>query len=141
VRWCVRGDQKIEGIDFFDTYAPVGAWSTVCLLLILSVPLSLSTKQVDQAQAFVQANLEEEIYVQMPRLFEKEGFCYRLKRSVYGLKQAPMRFFHTLKRGLEDHDFRNSKLDTCLFISKDVICICLWMIVYSLQEVQMLLIK
>ena len=28
-RWCVRGDQQIEGVDFFDTYVPVVAWSTV----------------------------------------------------------------------------------------------------------------
>jgi hypothetical protein len=34
-RLCVRGDQQIEGVDFFDTYAPVVAWSTVQLLLIL----------------------------------------------------------------------------------------------------------
>jgi hypothetical protein len=27
--WCVHGDQQIEGIDFFDTYAPVVLWTTV----------------------------------------------------------------------------------------------------------------
>mgnify|MGYP003551355284 FL=1 len=34
-RFCVRGDQQIRGVDFFDTYAPVVGWSTVRLLLIL----------------------------------------------------------------------------------------------------------
>ena len=43
---------------------------------------------------------------------------------MYGLRQAPLKFFNTLKRGLEDRGFRNSRLDPCLFISKDVICVC-----------------
>ena len=68
-RFCVRGDQQIEGVDFFDTYAPTVAWSTVRLLLILSVTLGLATKQVDYTLAFVHAELEDEVYVEMPRLF------------------------------------------------------------------------
>ena len=123
-RWCVRGDQQIEGVDFFDTYAPVVAWSTVPLLLILSVTLGLATKQVDYTQAFVQADLDDEVYVRMPRGFEKDGYVYRLKKSVYGLRQSPLKFFTTLKKGLEARGFKNSILDPCLFISKDVICVC-----------------
>ncbi len=33
-RFCARGDQQLEGIDFFGTYAPVGQWTTVHLMLI-----------------------------------------------------------------------------------------------------------
>jgi hypothetical protein len=62
-RICVRGDQQIEGIDFFDTYTPVLAWSTVRLLLVLSVILGLATKQVDYTLAFVQADIKEDVYV------------------------------------------------------------------------------
>jgi hypothetical protein len=65
-RWCVRGDRQLEGKDFFETYAPVVSWSTVRLLLILSVTLGLATKQVDYTLAFVQADLKEEVYVEMP---------------------------------------------------------------------------
>jgi Reverse transcriptase (RNA-dependent DNA polymerase) len=52
-RWCIRGDQQIEGVDFFNTYAPVVAWSTVRLLLILTVTLGLAMKQVDYTLAFI----------------------------------------------------------------------------------------
>jgi hypothetical protein len=32
-RFCVRGDKQIEGVDYFDTYAPVVSWSTIRMLL------------------------------------------------------------------------------------------------------------
>ena len=123
-RWCVRGDQQIEGVDFFDTYAPVVAWSTVRLLLILSVTLGLATKQVDYTLAFVQADLDEDVYVRMPKLFEKPGHVYKLKKSVYGLRQAPLNFFLSLKEGLEARGFVQSEHDPCLFVSEKVICLC-----------------
>ena len=40
-RFCVRGDQKIEGVDVFETYALVVSWITVHLLLIVSILLQL----------------------------------------------------------------------------------------------------
>jgi hypothetical protein len=123
-RFCVRGDQQIEGVDFFDTFAPVVAWSTVRLLLILSVILGLATKQVDYTLAFVQADLEDDVYVRMPKLFEHPGYVYKLKKSVYGLRQAPLNFFLSLKDGLEARGFVQSKYDPCLFVSEKVICLC-----------------
>jgi histone deacetylase 1/2 len=123
-RFCVRGDQQIEGVDFFDTFAPVVAWSTVRLLLILSVILGLATKQVDYTLAFVQADLDDEVYVRMPKLFEQPGHVFKLKKSVYGLRQAPLNFFLSLKDGLEARGFVQSAYDPCLFVSETVICLC-----------------
>jgi Reverse transcriptase (RNA-dependent DNA polymerase) len=42
-RFCARGDKQIEGVDFFDTFAPVVSWTTVRLMLILSAILNLNT--------------------------------------------------------------------------------------------------
>ena len=123
-RLCVRGDQQVEGIDFFETYAPVVAWSTVRLLLVLMVTLPLASKQVDYTLAFVHADLEDEIYVEMPRLFQKPGHVLKLKKSLYGLRQSPLNFFLHLKDGLEARGFRQSELDPCLFISAEVLCLC-----------------
>jgi len=39
-RLCVHGDQKIEGVDYFKTYATVVQWSTIRIMLILSVALN-----------------------------------------------------------------------------------------------------
>ena len=123
-RWCVRGDQQIEGVDFFETYAPVVGWNTVRLLLILTVTLGLETKQVDFTLGFIHAQLTDEVYVRMPRLYEKPGHVLKLKRSIYGLKQSPKNFFNRVKEGMEARGFKqHTELDPCLFISKNVICL------------------
>ena len=46
-RFCVRGDQKNEGVDAFDTYAPVVSWITLRLLLVIPLVLGLATQQLD----------------------------------------------------------------------------------------------
>jgi len=48
----------VEGIDFFDTFAPVVNWTIVRLMLILSVILGLATKQVDSTAAFLRAPID-----------------------------------------------------------------------------------
>ncbi len=122
-RWCIRGDRQIEGVDFFETYAPVVSWSTVRLLLIMSIVLGLATRQVDYTLAFVQADLDVEVYCEMPKRYERPGYIFKLKKSVYGLRQSPLNFFKTLKKGLEDRGFRQSKNEPCLFLSEIRSCV------------------
>ena len=66
-RFCVRGDQQIEGVNFFDTYASVVAWITVGILLVLSLVLNLHTQQVDYTNTFYQAPLDQTGYVELPQ--------------------------------------------------------------------------
>jgi hypothetical protein len=137
-RFCVRGDHQREGVDFFDTFAPVVSWTTVRLMLILSLILDLSTRQVDYTAAFLHADIDKDpnyekltkeekrrsgVYVEMPRGFSEPGKVLKLKKSLYGLKQAPRNFFQHLKAKLEKIGFESSESDACLFISDKVICI------------------
>ena len=64
---------QLEGIDFFETYAPVVQWTTVRLMLILEVLLGLKLKQGDVTAAFLHADLEEgeNVFVDMPKGFEQ----------------------------------------------------------------------
>ena len=138
-RFCARGDRQIQNVDYFDTFAPVVSWTTVRLLLILSVQLSLATKQVDYTSAFVHADIDKPpnfhmmtkdeqdrtgVYVDMPRGFSKSGKVLKLNRSLYGLKQSPRNFFLFLKSKLENIGFEQAlDVDPCLFISDKVICL------------------
>lgn len=114
-RFCVRGFEQRHGVDFWDTYAPVVSWTTVRLLLVLSIILNLSSKHVDYATAFVQAPVEENIYVEMPREYKQPGKVLKLKRSLYGLRQSPRNLFSLLKQGLLKQGFIRSQFDPCLF--------------------------
>jgi hypothetical protein len=123
-RFCVRGDKQKEGIDYFETYAPVVSWQTIRLLLILSIKLGLKTKQVDYTAAFVQSKIKEEVYVELPRGFPQKGDkVLKLQRCLYGLKQAPRNWFMHLKERLEKCDLVQSESDPCLFLGKEVICL------------------
>jgi hypothetical protein len=57
-QFCARGDCQIEGVDFFETYAPVVNWQTVRIMLFMSLLPQLSTKQVDYRAAFVHADID-----------------------------------------------------------------------------------
>jgi hypothetical protein len=134
-RFCVRGDMQKDGIDVFETFAPVVSWTTVRLLLILSVILDLKTAQVDYTSAFCQAPMKTDVYVALPNGWRtlnrmglpdmfKEDHVLKLKRSLYGQKDAPRIFFEFLKENLLKCGYRQSDHDPCLFISDTVICLC-----------------
>jgi hypothetical protein len=96
---------------------------TVRLTLVLSVVLKLHTRQVDYILAFVQAELKEDVYCEMPEGFSKAGCILLFKKSVYGLRQSPLNWFKTLSAGLKDLGLLPSGIDQCLFISPSVICV------------------
>lgn len=123
-RLVVRGDQQIEGVDYDNSFSPVVQWSTIRLLLILSVMLQLHTVQVDYTLAFVQAPAQNNTFVEMPKMFEVPGMIFQLKRNLYGLCEAPRNFFYHLKKGLNERGLVNSKHDHCLFYNDEVMVMC-----------------
>ena len=122
-RLVARGDQQVEGVDYFDSFSPVVQWSTIRLLLVLSMMLNLKSVQVDYTLAFVQAPAENNVFVEMPRMFDVPGYVFELKRNLYGLCEAPRNFFQHLKKGLNDRGLKNSKYDHCMFYSDKIIVV------------------
>lgn len=59
----------------------------------------------------------------MPIGYEKPGHVFKLKRSIYGMRQSPLNFYQCLKEGLEARGFQQSKLDPCPFHNGTVICL------------------
>jgi hypothetical protein len=127
-RFCIRGDCQKEGIDYFETWAPVIQWTTVRTMLILATKLGLHSAQADITAAFVHARLKptDEIYVRQPEGYKRYGpngeeLVLKLKRAVYGLKQSPRYFFNHLKKQLEAQGLKQSAEDPCLFVGDTVI--------------------
>jgi hypothetical protein len=126
-RLCVCGDTQVEGVDYFDTYAPVVTCTIVQILLILSLILGLAITQVDYTASFVHAGVGEDVYIEMPKSSGKPGIVLKLCKSVYGLKQSPHNFFHHLRDKLHDVGFSSSASasasDPCIFISDKAIAL------------------
>ena len=76
----------------------------------MTMKLGLRTKQVDYSNAFVQADIDVDVYCELPTEFlladgRKSEYVLKLKKSLYGLKQAPLLWFKMLKKSLLDRGF------------------------------------
>jgi hypothetical protein len=82
----------IEGIDFEDAFSPVAIMETIRLILAYVCSINIKVYQMDVKSAFINGELEEEVYIEQQdgfQLLEKENYVCRLKKELYGLKQDP----------------------------------------------------
>nr|GEV67761.1 AP-4 complex subunit mu [Tanacetum cinerariifolium] len=85
------GFRQKKGIDYFDTYAPVARITTIRLLLALIAIHNLVIHQMDVKTAFLNGDLDEEVYMKQLEGFVMPGNEHKvckLVKSLYGLKQA-----------------------------------------------------
>ena len=123
-RIVLRGDLMDEDEDNF---APVCAWSSVRFFLVISIILGWVTVSVDWANAFIQAELKEPMYMAIPRGFKsKFGFngCLRVTKSLYGSRLAPRNWYNHLRSALiNDLGFKESQIDPCLLYKKNILLV------------------
>ena len=113
-RFCARGFEWEEGVDHFETFALVAMWMTARLLLIMSILMSLETKQVDCTAAFVHAPIDCTVCVQCSKPFEVPNKVWKLRKSLDGLAQSPCNFFlHTEDQLEQELGFAQSMADPC----------------------------
>ena len=113
-RLVARGFGQREGIDFFDTFSPCPSVTSIRLLAALACELDLDLCHFDAEQAFVQSGLDEVMYIRLPpRCGALSGKVVRLRRSLYGLNQAPRTWHYHLVRGTKTLGFDQCKADGC----------------------------
>nr|KAJ0219061.1 hypothetical protein LSAT_V11C300140140 [Lactuca sativa] len=132
-RLVIQGFRQKEGIDFFDTYAPVVRISTVRLLLALAAIHNLVIHQMDVKTAFLNGDLDEEIYMKQPEGFVMPGNEHKvckLKKSLYGLKQAPKQWHQKFVDVVLSNGFALNQVDKCVYSKFDTsgkgVMICLY---------------
>ncbi|KAL0641199.1 hypothetical protein Bca4012_102625 [Brassica carinata] len=84
----------------------------------LAVNLGWGLWQMDVKNAFLQGELEDEVYMHPPPGLEhlvKRGNVLRLKKAIYGLKQSPRAWYNKLSTTLNGRGFKKSELDHTLF--------------------------
>lgn len=83
-------------MDYQETYAHVAKVNIIWVLLYLAANLNWSLQQLDVNNAFLNDDLEEEAYMDLPPGFDSKrenGKVCRLKKSLYGLKQSSRAWF------------------------------------------------
>ena len=117
-RLVAKGYTQKEGEDFFDTYSPVARLTTIRVLLSLAASYGLLVHQMDVKTAFLNGELEEEIYMDQPDGFVskgQEGMVCKLLKSLYGLKQAPKQWHEKFDRTLTSAGFVVNEADRCVY--------------------------
>ena len=111
-RLCAHGGMQQYGINYWETYSPTVNWISVSFLIIVAKVLKLDTQAIDFVLAFPQDDLEVPVYIELPAGMDLAGhgkdssnYILKLKRSLYGLKQALMNWHCKLKTDFEDRGF------------------------------------
>ena len=94
-------------------------FTTIRLVLDVATAKAWPLKQLDVNNAFLQGKLTEEVYMSQPPGFidiDRPSYVCRLKKPIYGLKQAQRAWYTTLKQYLLCSGFVNSVANTSLFI-------------------------
>ena len=79
----------------------------------------LETRSIDFILAFPQADLDIDVFMEMPFGFgygEKGEYVLKLKKNLYGLKDAARTYFQFLCEGLRAENFVQSEVDQCVFL-------------------------
>ncbi|CAH9074982.1 unnamed protein product [Cuscuta epithymum] len=107
-RLVAKGYVQRRGIDFEEVFAPVARLDTIRMLIALAAHREWKIHHLDVKSAFLNGDLQEEVYVSQP-----EGFCvkneehkvYKLSKALYGLRQAPRAWNTRLDRSMKSLGF------------------------------------
>ena len=87
-------------------------------MLSLVAAYDFEVEQMDVKTTFLHGDLEEEIYMSQPEHFVEKGkgnFVYKLKKSLYGLKQSPRMWYQKFDTYVLSSGFLRSKFDHCVY--------------------------
>ena len=118
-RLVVKGYNQKEGLDYFDTYSLVTRISSICMLIAIAAIHNLEIHQMDVKTAFLNGDLDEEIYMEQLEGFivpGKEKKVCRLVKSLYGLKQTPKQWHDKFDSVMMTNGFKINECDKCVYV-------------------------
>lgn len=121
-RLVAKGFHQTHGIDFHEVFAPVARWDTIRLILGLAAQRGWSVYQLDVKSAFLHGELKEDVYVEQPKGFESQvdsGKVYKLKKALYGLRQAPRAWYSRIESYFVKEGFQKCYCEHTLFVKTE----------------------
>ncbi|GJV28588.1 retrovirus-related pol polyprotein from transposon TNT 1-94 [Tanacetum coccineum] len=110
----VGNPSRLEGIDFEESFALVARIEAIRIFITNAASKNMVIYQMDVKTAFLNGDLQEEVFVSQPKGFkdpEHPTHVYRLKKAPYGLKQAPRAWYDTLSKFLMATKFFKGAVD------------------------------
>ena len=118
-RLCAQGFRQTEGLDYSTTFAPTGKLTSLRMLISFALDNNLKFHLIDIKSAFLNAPISEEILLKPPPgVNVKENQVLKLKKAMYGLKQAPQAWHQTLSKWLFSIGFHRCDAEPCVFWRK-----------------------
>lgn len=121
-RFVAKGFAQRYGRDYYETFSPVVRHTTIRFLLAMAVKNGMQIFQMDAETAFLQGDLHENVYMRQAQNYDdKTGRVYRLKKAIYGLKQASRMWNIKLNETLLKDGFTRCKTDPCVYYKKGIV--------------------
>jgi hypothetical protein len=118
-RLVAQGFSQVEGVDYFDTYAPVARLASSHAVIVMANRLGLELHQVNIKGAYLNGELEanEVLFMRHSPGYREDatGCVLRLRKSLYGLKQAGQRWYQKFTQILSTLGFQQCKVDQAVF--------------------------
>lgn len=116
-RLVIKGCSQRQGIDYQETFSPVVKYSSLRYLFSLAAVKSLRIDHMDVTTAYLNGEVEEDIYVIPPKGSEgiDNGKVWKLKKAVYGLKQSGRCWNIKLNKVLVNLGLSQCKSDPCIY--------------------------
>ena len=117
-RLVAKGFTQTAGADFEETFSPVVKYTSIRTLCAIVNELDLELHQMDVSTAFLNGDLQEEIFMKQPEGYVKQGqenLVCKLNKSLYGLKQASRCWYETFDHFLKESGYKQCTADSCLY--------------------------
>ena len=117
-RLVSRGFTQVQGIDYHNTYSPVVRYTTLRVLFALTVRRDYEIVHMDVECAYLQGDLEEELYLEQPKGFISKnhpGMVCKLNRAIYGLKQGGLAWNKKINEKLLKLNLKKSSFDPYVY--------------------------
>jgi hypothetical protein len=135
-RYVAKGFKQVHGVDYFDTYSPVTRMTSIRTFLAIACLENWDLESMDVDTAFLNADVDEEVYVTQPEGFQvldkqKKPLVCRLRKSIYGLRQASHNWNRTIDTWFKDYGLLPTPSDPCAYLmhsghQKHTLMVLLW---------------
>src|SRR3954465_3472888 len=117
-RLVAKGFRQVQGVDYDETFSPVAMFKSIRILLAIAVFHDYEIWQMDVKDAFLNSNIDEELYMMQPEGFvdpkDANKVC-KLERSIYGLNQASRSWNQHFDKVIKSFGFIQTYGEACIY--------------------------